>query len=44
MKKIYTSPEVELEMFNNLEGSITTSFEVPNIEIEDIPILDSQEF
>ena len=44
MKKYYTSPEIELEVFNNCRDQITTSFEVPDIELEDIPELDASEF
>lgn len=44
MKKNYTSPKLELELFNKLYETIRTSFEVPDIELEDIPVLDSSEF
>ena len=44
MKKYYTSPEIELEVFRNCRDQITTSFEVPDIELEDIPELDASEF
>ncbi len=44
MKKYYYSPEFEIDVFALHAHGITTSFEVPDIELEDIPDLDASEF
>ena len=43
MKKKYISPDAQLEYFLLPQGTITTSFEIPDIELEDIPALDASE-